>query len=80
MTLGAVTPISCNLVRATLNPISTLPGTAFPAACCGGVATVTVTTTFTCGRQQHIRAVHADECVLAGIGDEGADRLQRDAE
>jgi hypothetical protein len=47
--LGAVTPVSCNLVRATLNPISTLPGTAFPAACCGGIATVTVTTTFTAG-------------------------------
>jgi hypothetical protein len=49
ITLGNVTPVSCNLVTATLLPISTLPGTAFPAACCGGIATVTVTTTFTAG-------------------------------
>jgi hypothetical protein len=47
--LGSVTPVSCNLVRATLNPIATLPGTAFPAACCGGPATIVVTTTFSAG-------------------------------
>ncbi len=33
-----------------------------------------------CGRQQHLRAVHTDECLLAGIGDESADRIQCDAE
>jgi hypothetical protein len=47
--LGAVTPLNCNLVRGTLNPLSTMPGTAFPDVCCGGTATVTVTTTFTAG-------------------------------
>jgi hypothetical protein len=52
-----VTPINCNLVRATVAPPSgsgapggtPLPGTGFPAACCGGIATLTVTTTFTAG-------------------------------
>src|SRR6185503_1614933 len=42
-----VTPVSCNLVRATL-PVSATFGTTstsgFPAACCGGAGTVTVTT------------------------------------
>lgn len=47
--LGTVTPINKNLVRATFNPLANLPGTAFPSACCGGAATLTVTTTFTSG-------------------------------
>lgn len=47
--LGSVTPVSCNLVRATLNPIATRPGTAFPDACCGGPATIVITTTFSAG-------------------------------
>jgi hypothetical protein len=47
--LGTVTPVSCNLVRATLNVISTRPGTAFPDACCGGPATILITTTFSAG-------------------------------
>jgi hypothetical protein len=51
--LGTVTPINKNLVRGTLNTLAgaspALPGTAFPAACCGGTATVTVTTTFSAG-------------------------------
>jgi hypothetical protein len=42
-------PISRILVRGTLLPLATLPGTAFPAACCGGAAAITVTTTFTAG-------------------------------
>jgi hypothetical protein len=42
-------PISRILVRGTLLPLATLPGTAFPAACCGGAAVITVTTTFTAG-------------------------------
>ena len=47
--LGTVTPLNCNLVRGTLNPLAQRPGTAFPDACCGGPATITVTTTFTAG-------------------------------
>jgi hypothetical protein len=47
--LGAVTPVSCNLVRGTLNPLASMPGTAFPDTCCGGPATIVVTTTFTAG-------------------------------
>ena len=47
-----VTPVSCNLVRATI-PVSATFGTTsssgFPAACCGGAGTVTVTTTFSDG-------------------------------
>jgi len=50
--LTNVTPVSCNLVRATI-PISASFGatstTGFPAACCGGAGVVTVTTTFTDG-------------------------------
>jgi len=47
--LGSVTPVNKNLVRATFNPLAAFPGTAFPTACCGGAATLTVTTTFTAG-------------------------------
>ncbi|MEK6289724.1 MAG: hypothetical protein AABO57_28750, partial [Acidobacteriota bacterium] len=47
--LGSVTPVNCNLVRATLNTLASRPGTAFPDACCGGTATINVTTTFTAG-------------------------------
>lgn len=47
--LTNVTPVSCNLVTATIPVTTTLPGTGFPAACCGGPATVTVTTTFSEG-------------------------------
>jgi hypothetical protein len=47
--LGSVTPVSCNLVRGTLNPLATRPGTAFPDACCGGAGTLTITTTFSSG-------------------------------
>ncbi|HKP13894.1 MAG TPA: hypothetical protein VJZ91_17360, partial [Blastocatellia bacterium] len=50
--LTAVTPVSCNLVRATVPTSASFGGTStsgFPAACCGGPATVTVTTTFTAG-------------------------------
>jgi hypothetical protein len=50
--LTAVTPVSCNLVRATI-PVSAAFGTnsssGFPPTCCGGAGTVTVTTTFTAG-------------------------------
>jgi hypothetical protein len=52
VSLGAVTPVSCNLVRGTLNVSSTFGTTsasAFPAACCGGPATITITTTFSAG-------------------------------
>ena len=50
--LTAVTPVSCNLVRATVPTSASFGATStsgFPAACCGGPATVTVTTTFTDG-------------------------------
>ncbi len=47
--LGTVTPVNKNLVRATFNPLAAFPGTAFPTACCGGAANLTVTTTFTAG-------------------------------
>ncbi len=47
-----VTPVSCNLVRATI-PVSAAFGTTstsgFPSACCGGAGTITITTTFTDG-------------------------------
>ncbi|HJQ69331.1 MAG TPA: hypothetical protein VKA70_10175, partial [Blastocatellia bacterium] len=43
------TPVNKNLVRGTFNPLAAFPGTAFPTACCGGAATLTVTTTFTAG-------------------------------
>lgn len=49
--LAAVTPVNKNLLRGTLATLGAvgLPGTAFPVACCGGIATLTVTTTFTAG-------------------------------
>ncbi|MFL6213615.1 MAG: hypothetical protein ACJ74J_06930 [Blastocatellia bacterium] len=50
--LTAVTPVSCNLVRATIPTSASFGATTtsgFPAACCGGPAVVTVTTTFTAG-------------------------------
>jgi hypothetical protein len=50
--LTSVTPVSCNLVRATI-PVSATFGpsstSAFPGVCCGGAGTVTVTTTFSSG-------------------------------
>jgi hypothetical protein len=50
--LTAVTPVSCNLVRATI-PVSATFGanstSGFPSACCGGPATIALTTTFTAG-------------------------------
>jgi hypothetical protein len=49
--LSAVTPINKNLVRGTLAgpAASGLTGTAFPLTCCGGLANLTLTTTFTAG-------------------------------
>jgi hypothetical protein len=47
--LGSVTPVSCNLITAVINPLASMPGTGFPSACCGGAGTITVTTTFTAG-------------------------------
>src|SRR5437764_8481858 len=50
--LTNVTPVSCNRISATI-PISASFGinsnSAFPAACCGGTGTITITTTFTAG-------------------------------
>jgi len=47
--LTNVTPVNGNLVQGTLAVQPTLPGTAFPLACCGGFGTVVTTTTFTAG-------------------------------
>lgn len=49
--LANVTPVNSNLVRTTLPTLTGtgLPGTAFPLACCGGLADLTLTTTFTPG-------------------------------
>jgi hypothetical protein len=53
--LANVTPVNCNLIRAQIVPPSTsTPGgilncSGFPAACCGGLADLKVTTTFTVG-------------------------------
>jgi hypothetical protein len=47
--LTPVTPVNCNLVRATIPVLASRPGTGFPDACCGGLSTITVTTTFTAG-------------------------------
>lgn len=47
--LTDVEPVSDNLIRATLPTLPTLPGSAFPLACCGGNSTLTVTTTFSSG-------------------------------
>jgi len=49
--LTGVTPVNINLVRGTLSaPGQTgFIGTAFPLSCCGGLANLTLTTTFTAG-------------------------------
>ena len=47
--LSQVTPLNRNLVRATLTPLATFPGTAFPLAAGGGIGIFTATTTFTAG-------------------------------
>jgi hypothetical protein len=52
--LTGVTPLNCNLVRGTISPPGvsagiSLPGSGFPATCCGGIAALTVTTTFSAG-------------------------------
>jgi hypothetical protein len=52
ITLTTVTPVSCNLVTAVIPTSASFGSTStsgFPAACCGGPATITVTTTFTAG-------------------------------
>jgi hypothetical protein len=50
--LTSVTPVSVNLIRATIPTSATFGPTStsgFPAACCGGAGLVTVTTTFSSG-------------------------------
>jgi len=52
VTLTNVTPNNINLVRGTLSASVTSSGlscSAFPLACCGGLANLTLTTTFTAG-------------------------------
>jgi hypothetical protein len=64
--LTPVTPVNCNLVRATLPVLASRPGTAFPDACCGGTATITVTTTFTSGDNNVFGAfTRTTTCTLA---------------
>jgi hypothetical protein len=68
--LGAVTPLNKNLVRGTLNVVDPvqLPGTAFPVACCGGVGTFTVTTTFTSGDNNVFGAFTRTAVCVAALG------------
>jgi hypothetical protein len=52
--LTNVTPVNCNLLRATISPPGVSPGVSltgsgFPSTCCGGIASLLVTTTFTAG-------------------------------
>jgi hypothetical protein len=44
-----VAPLSENAVAGTLPVLANFPGTAFPLACCGGMGTLTATTTFSAG-------------------------------
>jgi hypothetical protein len=50
-TLTGVNPLNINLVRGTLAAPGQVgfTGTAFPLSCCGGLSTLTLTTTFTAG-------------------------------
>src|SRR5439155_15325407 len=67
--LTSVTPVNCNLIRATI-PVTASFGpnstTGFPAACCGGVSTILVTTTFTVGDNNVFGAfTRVSTCTLA---------------
>jgi len=67
--LTSVTPVNCNLIRATI-PVTASFGpnstTGFPAACCGGVSTILVTTTFTVGDNNVFGAfTRTTTCTLA---------------
>lgn len=64
--LGNVLPVNCNLVTATILPLASRPGTGFPDACCGGTATITVTTAFTTGANNVFGAfTRTATCTLA---------------
>jgi hypothetical protein len=71
VTLANVTPVSCNLVTATIPVSATFgPGstTGFPGACCGGPSTILVTTTFTVGDNNVFGAfTRTTQCSL-GLG------------
>jgi hypothetical protein len=47
--LTEVTPVSSNLITGTLPTLPNFPGTAFPPACCGGVGSIVVSTSFSSG-------------------------------
>ncbi len=47
--LTDVTPVSSNLITATLPVLPDFPGTAFPPGCCGGIGSLVVTTSFSSG-------------------------------
>ena len=49
ISLTNVMPVNSNLITATLPPQPGFPGTAFPPACCGGVGSLIVTTSFSAG-------------------------------
>ena len=50
ISLDRVTPVNANLIKARLPVLAPqFSGTAFPLSCCGGLANVVVTTTFTAG-------------------------------
>jgi hypothetical protein len=67
--LSAVTPVNCNLITATIPTSASFgatTGSGFPAACCGGPATITVTTTFTIGNNNVFGAfTRTSTCALA---------------
>jgi hypothetical protein len=64
--LTSVTPVNCNLVRATIPVLASRPGTGFADACCGGVATINLTTTFTVGDNNVFGAfTRTASCTLA---------------
>jgi hypothetical protein len=54
--LTNVTVINRNLVRGTLAPLASLPGTPFPLPACGGVGTATLTHTFSAGDNNNLGA------------------------
>ena len=68
--LTDVTPVNRNLVRATLSPLSAtgLTGSAFPLACCGGLADLTLATAFTAGDNNQFGAFARTTTIPIDLG------------
>jgi len=68
--LTNVTPVNRSLVRVTLPTLSGsgLRGTAFPLSCCGGLADLTLTTTFTPGDNNQFGAFTRTTTTLIDLG------------